>query len=108
MLCKPYRVKKLARRFHDFDSNRGIGLDHRAGAAGLDQVLLLVVVDVKVIEHVDRTALVSTDIVVVQVDDDAGQLTGLALAIRTSQTSITGTVTISLTRSLVRSFSSVS
>ena len=90
------------------DADRGERLDKRAGATSLDQVLLLVVIDVKVIEHVDRATLVSTDIVVGQIDDDAEQIKIVALVILTGQTFQTGTVMIALTRRAVRSFSSVS
>lgn len=52
------------------DADRAVGNHEGATAAGLDQVLILVVVDVEVIEHCNGAALVSAEVVVVHVDDD--------------------------------------
>ena len=56
------------------DDDCRVRLDQSARASGLHQVLVLVVIDVKVIEHRYRTALVGTNIVVRQIHDDAKQI----------------------------------
>ena len=64
-----------------FDGDGAVGLGESAGATGLHQVLLLVVVDVEIIEHSDSAALVGTNGVVGQVDDDAHQAVDVGLGI---------------------------
>ena len=60
-----------AHSLHSLKDDSRLGHGQSAGAAGLDQVLVLVVVDVEVVKERHSTALISTDSVVGQVDDDA-------------------------------------
>ena len=54
-------------------SDSGIRLDKGAGAAGLNQILLLVVVDIEIVEHVHSAAAIRADIVIRQINDNAHQ-----------------------------------
>ena len=63
------------------DGDGAVGLGESAGATGLHQILLLVVVDVEVVEHGNSAALVGTNGVVGQVDNDAHQAVDVGLGI---------------------------
>ena len=57
-----------------FKRQGGEGLHQRTGDPGFNQILLLVVIDIKVIEHIDTAAIVRADLIVVQVDHQGQQI----------------------------------
>jgi hypothetical protein len=68
------RVDERETGRRELDHQRGPDLGERAGEAGLDQVLVLVVVDVEVLEGRDLAATVSAEAVVLEVDNDAEEI----------------------------------